>query len=149
MMTRRHAARPSRNRPGAARPQGGEAAAPGEAARADEADDDARASGDALLRLGASAVATPSGRRVGVVTKAGRWNATLDRPETDPAGGASAPGSLGALVAGLVPGLLLGWSWPDLLRHAVAVAAAADPSGDVNLAEYERLVDAVTVRPAG
>ena len=126
----------------------GEAAAPGEAARADEADDDAHASGDALLRLGASAVATPSGRRVGVVTKAGRWNATLDRPETDPAGGAS-PGSLGALVAGLVPGLLLGWSWPDLLRHAVAVAAAADPSGDVNLAEYERLVDAVTVRPAG
>ena len=100
------------------------------------------------LRLGASAVATPSGRRVGVVTKAGRWHATLDRPETDPAGGAS-PGSLGALVAGLVPGLLLGWSWPDLLRHAVAVAAAADPSGDVNLAEYERLVDAVTVRPAG
>jgi 1-phosphofructokinase family hexose kinase len=126
----------------------GEAAAPGEAARADEADDDARASGDALLRLGASAVATPSGRRVGVVTKAGRWNAMLDRPETDPAGGAS-PGSLGALVAGLVPGLLLGWSWPDLLRHAVAVAAAADRSGDVNLAEYERLVDAVMVRPAG
>ena len=69
------------------------------------------ASGDALLRLGASAVATPSGRRVGVVTKAGRWNATLDRPEPDPAGGAS-PDSLGALVAGLVPGLLLGWSWP-------------------------------------
>ena len=126
----------------------GEAAAPGEVARADEADDDARASGDALLRLGASAVATPSGRRVGVVTKAGRWNATLDRPDTDPAGGPS-PGSLGALVAGLVPGLLLGWSWPDLLRHAVAVAAAADPSGDVNLAEYERLVDAVTVRPVG
>ena len=126
----------------------GEAAAAGEAARADEADDDAHASGEALLRLGASAVATPSGRRVGVVTKAGRWNAALHRPETDPAGSAS-PGSLGALVAGLVPGLLLGWSWPDLLRHAVAVAAAADPSGDVNLAEYERLVDAVTVLAAG
>ncbi len=132
----------------------GEAAAAGQAARADEADDDARTTGDALLRLGASAVATPSGRRVGVVTKAGRWNASLDRPGTDPAaggdpaGGAS-PRSLGALVAGLVPGLLLGWSWPDLLQHAVAVAAAADPSGDVNLAEYERLVDAVTVQAAG
>ncbi len=113
-----------------------------------DADDDACASGDALLRLGASAVATPSGRRVAVVTKAGRWDASLDRPGTDPAGGAS-PGSLGALVAGLVPGLLLGWSWPDLLRHAVAVAAAADPSGDVDLAEYERLVDAVTVQAAG
>ena len=132
----------------------GEAAAAGQAARADEADDDARTSGDALLRLGASAVATPSGRRVGVVTKAGRWNASLDRPGTDPAAGAdpaggASPRSLGALVAGLVPGLLLGWSWPDLLQHAVAVAAAADPSGDVNLAEYERLVDAVTVQAAG
>lgn len=132
----------------------GEAAAAGQAARADEADDDARTTGDALLRLGASAVATPSGRRVGVVTKAGRWNASLDRPGTDPAAGAdpaggASPRSLGALVAGLVPGLLLGWSWPDLLQHAVAVAAAADPSGDVNLAEYERLVDAVTVQAAG
>ena len=114
-----------------------------------DSDDDTCTSGDALLRLGASAVATPSGHRVGVVTKAGRWNASLDRrPGTDPAGGAS-PGSLGPLVAGLVPGLLLGWSWPDLLQHAVAVAAAADPSGDVNLAEYERLLDAVTVQTAG
>ena len=129
----------------------GEPAGAGAAARADGADDDAPASDGALLRLGASAVATPAGRQVRVVTKAGRWNASLDRPEADPAGGAArgpAPGSPGALVAGLVPGLLLGWSWPDLLQHAVAVAAAADPSGDVNLAEYERLVDAVTVRPA-
>ena len=97
-------------------------------------------------------MATPSGRRVRVITKAGRWNASLDRPGADPVGGAvrgGAAGSLGALVAGLVPGLLLGWTWPDLLQHAVAVAAAADPSGDVNLAEYERLVDAVTVQSAG
>ncbi len=65
----------------------------------------------------------------------------------DPDG--AVPGSLGALVAGLVPGLLLGWSWPDLLRHAVAAAAAADPSGDVNLAVYERLVDGVTVETVG
>ena len=130
----------------------GEPAGAGAAARADGTDGDAPASAGALLRLGASAVATPSGRQVRVITKAGRWNASLDRPKADPAGGASrgpAPGSLGALVGGLVPGLLLGWSWPDLLQHAVAVAAAADPSGDVNLAEYERLVDAVTVRPVG
>jgi 1-phosphofructokinase family hexose kinase len=125
--------------------------------------DGALASGDALLRLGAAAVAVPSGRQVGVVTKAGRWNATLASRGTDgldvsgPGGLASprpgsvdgsAPGSRGALVAGLVPGLLLGWSWPDLLQHAVAVAAAADPSGDVNLAAYERLVDDVTVESA-
>ena len=89
-----------------------------------------------------SAVAIYAGRQVGVVTKAGRWNASLASLEP---GGPSTTRSPGALVAGLVPGLLLGWSWPDLLRHAVAVAAAADPSGDVNLAVYERLVDGVTV----
>jgi tagatose 6-phosphate kinase len=129
-------------------------------------------SGDALLRLGAAAVAIPSDRRVAVVTKAGRWNAFLaspgpgapdspgtgapgtpkmsaqDSPGTAAPDGA-APGSAGALVAGLVPGFLLGWSWPDLLRHAVAVATAADPSGDINLRVYERLVDGVTVETAG
>jgi hypothetical protein len=47
-----------------------------------------------------------------------------------------------------VPGLLLGWSWPDLLRNAAAVAAAATVAGDVNLTEYERLVDQVEVEPA-
>jgi tagatose 6-phosphate kinase len=103
---------------------------------------------DALLRLGAAAVATPSAGRLRVVTKAGRWKASLAAPGTGDDTGA-APGSLGALVAGLVPGLLLGWSWPDLLRHAVAVAAAADMSGTVNLSVYEGLLDSVTVEAAG
>lgn len=107
--------------------------------------------GEALLRLGAAAVAIPWPGRVAVVTKAGRWNASLDGPGEGPPAvtDGTGPESLGALVAGLVPGLLLGWSWPDLLQHAVAVAAAAAPSGDVNLAAYERLVDSVTVRSAG
>jgi tagatose 6-phosphate kinase len=106
--------------------------------------------GDALLRLGAAAVATPSAGRLRVVTKAGRWKASLAAPGTgDGTGTGAAPGSLGALVAGLVPGLLLGWSWPDLLRHAVAVAAAADMSGTVDLSVYESLLDSVTVEPAG
>jgi tagatose 6-phosphate kinase len=109
------------------------------------------AAGEALLRLGAAAVAIPRPGRVAVVTKAGRWDASLrtsgEGPPEVPDG--TGPESLGALVAGLVPGLLLGWSWPDLLQHAVAVAAAAAPSGDVNLAVYERLVDSVTVRSAG
>jgi tagatose 6-phosphate kinase len=106
--------------------------------------------GEALLRLGAAAVAIPWPDRVAVVTKAGRWNASLGGAGEGPAEVTDGPGpeSLGALVAGLVPGLLLGWSWPDLLQHAVAVAAAAAPSGDVNLAVYERLVDSVTVRSA-
>jgi fructose-1-phosphate kinase PfkB-like protein len=129
--------------------QAGQGDQPGRAVRAggpQAADgDDYLAGGDALLRLGVSAVAVYAGRQVGVVTKAGRWNASL--ASLGP-GGPSTTRSPGALVAGLVPGLLLGWSWPDLLRHAVAVAAAADPSGDVNLAVYERLVDGVTVETA-
>ena len=88
--------------------------------------------GGALLAQGAVAVAVPSGDRILVVTKAGRWSATL--PGLARAAGPSAPGPLG-------------WSWPDLLRHAVAVAAAADASGHVNLVEYEGLVDQVTVEP--
>ena len=107
----------------------------------------ALAGGDALLRLGAAAAAVPAGDHVGVVTKAGRWNAYLASPGTVGPDGA-APGSPGALVAGLVPGFLLGWSWPDLLRHAIAVAAAANRSGDINLRVYERLVDGVTVETA-
>jgi hypothetical protein len=104
-----------------------------------------------------------------------------------PAAGDPPPRAIrGALVAGLVPGQLLGWSWPDRLRHALALAAgglgetrersAADPATStaaapatstaaapatstaaaptistsaerdhVDLAAYERLLDAVTV----
>jgi tagatose 6-phosphate kinase len=101
-------------------------------------DADAEAGGDALLAQGAVAVAVPAGDRITVVTKAGRWRAALP---------GLASGPPGALAGGLVPGLLLGWSWPDLLRHAAAVAAAADASGHVNLTEYERLVDLVAVEP--
>ena len=97
------------------------------------------AGGDALLAHGAVAVAVPAVDRITVVTKAGRWSAALP---------GLAPGSPGPLVGGLVPGLLLGWSWPDLLRHAAAVAAASTVAGDVNLTEYERLVDQVEVEPA-
>ena len=95
--------------------------------------------GDALLAQGAVAVAVPAGDRITAVTKGGRWRATLPGRTL---------GSPGPLVAGLVPGLLLGWSWPDLLRNAAAVGAAATVAGDVNLAEYERLVDQVEVEPA-
>jgi hypothetical protein len=59
-------------------------------------------------------------------------------------------------VAGLVPGQLLGWSWPDRLRHALALATGGagpwtrTPGGRedrdrVDLAAYERLLDAVRV----
>jgi tagatose 6-phosphate kinase len=104
------------------------------------AEADPEAAGDALLAQGAVAVAVPAGDRLTVVTKGGRWQATLPGQTL---------GLPGPLVGGLVPGLLLGWSWPDLLRNAAAVAAAATVAGDVNLTEYERLVDQVQVEPAG
>jgi hypothetical protein len=50
-------------------------------------------------------------------------------------------------VAGLVPGQLLGWSWPDRLRHALALAAGGAGPDRVDLAAYERLLDAVRVEP--
>jgi tagatose 6-phosphate kinase len=98
--------------------------------------------GPALLRLGAgAAVVRGDGRGEGaveVVTESGRWTAsvpvadgvTLDR---------------GALVAGLVPGELLGWSWPDRLRHCLALATGVTPDGDVDPRAYETLLDTVTI----
>ena len=72
-------------------------------------------------------------------------------------GGAPDGGALGgpeqlhdALVAGFVPGIALGWSWPDALRHAVALVAAVQPTGEVDLGCYEaRLPDVQVERPAG
>ena len=49
-------------------------------------------------------------------------------------------------MAGLVPGVLLGWSWPDRLRHAVALGASAGGEGEVDLTAYERLIGEVRVR---
>jgi tagatose 6-phosphate kinase len=107
-----------------------------------------------LVRLGAGAVAVTSGHAVHAVAAGGEWTAQI--AATD-AGVRSHP-SRGALVAGLVPGQLLGWSWPDRLRHALALAAggarvgANAPGGPegrshVDLATYERLLDAVSVEP--
>jgi len=50
-----------------------------------------------------------------------------------------------ALVAGFVPGVALGWSWPDSLKHAVSLAAAADQAGGVDLVTYERLLPQVAI----
>ena len=63
------------------------------------------------------------------------------------AGGQEASRSRDALVAGLVPGIALGWSWPDMLRHAVALSAAVGPNGDVDLDAYEALVPEVGIEP--
>ena len=90
------------------------------------------------------------------MTADGEWTARLE--PADAAGfGPVCALARGALVAGLVPGQLLGWSWPDRLRHALALAAGgaagswtrapgeADERDRVDLAAYERLLDAVRV----
>jgi tagatose 6-phosphate kinase len=92
----------------------------------------------ALLESGAGAVAILSGTEVKAFTPGGEWSAALI---------GSRPAALArdALVAGFVPGTALDWSWPDTLAHTVALAASCDPSGDVDLEAYERLLPQVTV----
>ena len=105
-----------------------------------------------LIRLGAGAAAVAAGGLVRAVTATGAWTARVEATDLDPAH----PPARGALVAGLVPGQLLGWSWPDRLRHALALAAggagawtrppgAPEDRDHVDLAAYERLLDAVRV----
>ena len=89
--------------------------------------------GAALIELGAGAAAVATGHVVRVVTATGQWSARIATATADadaPSAAAQAP-ARGALVAGLVPGQLLGWSWPDRLRHALALAgsASSDASG--------------------
>jgi len=119
--------------------------------------------GAALIRLGAAAAAVAAGGQVHVVTRDGEWTARLEPAGPGPACTLDPPFNLGrgALVAGLVPGQLLGWSWPDRLRHALALAAGgagpwtswtrapgeADERDRVDLAAYERLLDTVRVEP--
>jgi tagatose 6-phosphate kinase len=87
---------------------------------------------------------------VQVRTPEGQWLAELG---TDTVGAArrSQPvesdldGFRDGLVAGFVPGVALGWSWPDMLRHALALAASASADGEVDLAGYEALLPEVTV----
>jgi tagatose 6-phosphate kinase len=113
--------------------------------------------GAALIRLGAAAAAVAVGGQVLAVTPDGEWTAGL-AATGDEGAGACFPLARGALVAGLVPGQLLGWSWPDRLRHALALAAGgagswttapggAEERDRVDLAAYERLLDAVRVDP--
>ena len=73
---------------------------------------------------------------------AGQWRAALE----------GYPGlslSAEAVVAGLLPAVAQGWSWPDALRHAVALGASADLLGEVNLDAYDLLSSEVVLTPAG
>jgi tagatose 6-phosphate kinase len=89
-----------------------------------------------LMAAGAGAVATMAGHTVTVLTGQGEWRARLP---------GSAAMSRDALVAGFVPGIALGWSWPDMLQHALSLAACAGPGGAVDLVSYERLLPQVII----
>ena len=54
-----------------------------------------------------------------------------------------------AVVAGLLPAVTQGWAWPDALRHAVALGAAADLLGEVDLDAYDLLSSEVVLEAAG
>ncbi|HEY1920112.1 MAG TPA: PfkB family carbohydrate kinase [Streptosporangiaceae bacterium] len=117
----------------------------------------------ALVADGAGAVALLSDHAVRIISHEGHWLATVSQttrsafsrtvnPALSTPAGRTHPEQMpawprDALVAGLVPGVLLGWSWPDRLRHAVALGASAAATGEVDLASYERLVAKVIVRP--
>lgn len=91
-----------------------------------------------LVASGAGAAAILSEAGVSVVTADGTWMASL-------ACHRGLNVSRDAIVAGLVPGQVLGWSWQDTLAHAVALGASAGPADDVDLGTYERLLPTVTV----
>ncbi len=136
----------------------------------DSAGSDGTAAGEAGLAAAAgSSVVLLAGRGVRALTVAGEWRANLG-PAADPgpapssgrsagpAGSAVDPARAGtrqqgafrdALVAGLVPGIALAWSWPDMLRHALALAASAAPGGAADLTAYEALLADVDVSRAG
>ena len=88
-------------------------------------------------------VVLPAGNGVRVSTAAGEWRADAAHPAADSTGPVA--GFRDALVAGFVPGIALGWSWPDMLRHAVALAGSVGPDGEADLARYEAALPAVTV----
>ena len=94
----------------------------------------ARGSKAAAMLSGAALLAAAPG-------PGGQWRAALD----------GYPGlslSAEAVVAGLLPAVTQGWAWPDALRHAVALGAAADLLGEVDLDAYDLLSSEVVVAPS-
>lgn len=91
-----------------------------------------------LETAGASAVVVHVGAGLRALTPKGQWQAELRE-----SGGPVL--SRDGLVAGFVPGTALGWSWPDMLRHALALASSVSPEGEVDLDAYELVLSGVTV----
>jgi tagatose 6-phosphate kinase len=103
----------------------------------------------ALMAAG-TAVVLPTDGGVRAVTGEGEWQAVAGPagPRDNAAVGhqeLSASGRRDALVAGFVPGIALGWSWPDMLQHALALTESVTPEGEADLRAYEKLLPAVSV----
>jgi|HubBroStandDraft_5_1064220.scaffolds.fasta_scaffold16695_2 tagatose 6-phosphate kinase len=92
---------------------------------------------------GPAAIVSMTGGGVRALTPAGAWTARCR--STSGRGDFDSEAVRDAVVAGFVPGIVLGWSWPDMLRHAVALAASVLPSGDADLAAYELMLAEVAV----
>jgi tagatose 6-phosphate kinase len=82
---------------------------------------------------------------VRALTTAGEWQALAEAAGPREPVDLQAAGFRDALVAGFVPGIALAWSWPDMLRHAVALAASVSGDGEADLAAYEKLLPEVAV----
>jgi tagatose 6-phosphate kinase len=117
------------------------------------------AADEAGLRApGASSVALLTRNGVRVVTADGEWQASAASGPARAGAGRHGAGQDGAgeegpvpeafadaLVAGLVPGVALAWSWPDILRHAVALAAGWSPDGELDVDAYEETLMGVEI----
>jgi tagatose 6-phosphate kinase len=103
------------------------------------------AAGEPVPELaGAGSVVLPADGGVRVLTATGEWLAGVGTGQAG-SGQRPAAGFRDALVAGFVPGIALAWSWPDMLRHAVALAAAVSQDGDPDFGAYEALLPQVMV----
>jgi tagatose 6-phosphate kinase len=98
-----------------------------------------------LIAVGARSVVLLTERDTQVVTAEGWWNAAIMSPGLRDASEQTLVGRRDALVAGFIPGVALGWSWPDMLRHAVALSASVTPDGEADLDAYEKLLPEVAI----
>jgi tagatose 6-phosphate kinase len=111
---------------------------------ADDVETEERVAGE-LMAIGAGSVVLLTERGTQAFTAGGRWDAAIMPPGLGSAGQQALACRRDALVAGFVPGVALGWSWPDMLRHAVALSASVTADAEPDLDSYEKLLPEVTV----
>ncbi len=104
----------------------------------------------AFMAAGTGAVVLPTDGGIRAVTRAGEWHAVAGpagprEPAVVATRALNDSGRRDALVAGFVPGIALGWSWPDMLQHALALTDSVTPDGEADLRAYEKLLPTVSV----